>query len=525
MAACALQLRSPAQWRTHWKDYTGPLLSPQQLTRSLEHEGSPSALRCLRARLLRGGRRLVLAALGGSVTAGSVHANFGDVGSNPGSAHLYHQRVAAALAAPPCAQAQAFVALNGGVPDMGPAFFEHCAAAFLPAAPDLILLDSALNTQGHVAAFERLLRQLLRHPSAPAVVVVNNHRWRFIRSDGVTSKCWKAIPHMTAQMETNSTQWKAQRYGDEPGLTDRTQYEEDESSIAEICRRLDVPLVSMRAAVLPEVRSGRLNLTTLAYDCKHLYHGGHGVLAQIILHLLLARELNSSVPTHDCPASREDQLEAQPRATFNACRACAHGVALQHYVHTLRGFSMYQGDGDNWGAGLQASAPQDSVSFRFCCEPIQMPSLMLGFLRGSMPASVTCEGSCSCRRRVLRTSVQPIILDKDRYNRRLKYPSPDFEVVPLKFDGTRTAGACCHVRITVLNATAGWAIESPRVPLDKATTVFAVRALILGPGPDLASLAVSRVHGLRLANQIAHQYNARLASKHLEPDSGRPWYT
>ena len=144
--------------------------------------------------------------------------------------------------------------MNGGVPGTGPTYMEHCVHDHLPKDVDLVLLEYAVNTDRHPASFERLLRTLLVHPRSPAVIVVNAHRWRAIRPhDGRTDKCWHK--NWPVDMAKNRTQWLAQSIG-RVGAPSSDLLAADEDAIATLCRHYDVPLVSMRSALVDAVRAG-----------------------------------------------------------------------------------------------------------------------------------------------------------------------------------------------------------------------------------------------------------------------------
>ena len=185
-----------------------------------------------------------MSAIGGSITAGSSYGT-----STKGASFLYHQKVLRAVNQ--LHPAAAHTLQNGGVPGTGPTYMEHCVHDHLPPQPDLILLEYAVNTDRNPAAFERLLRTILLLPRSPALMVVNAHRWRAIRPhDGRTDKCWH--PKWPLDMVHNKTQWAAQRWGSSDEALNA-----DEEAIAALCKHYGVPLVSMRGALLEEVRSGR----------------------------------------------------------------------------------------------------------------------------------------------------------------------------------------------------------------------------------------------------------------------------
>lgn len=270
----------PELLRAIWPQ-SGVLLNSTQIAGATELVGDDARLACVRGKLRRG-ESISMAAVGGSVTAGSNYRVLTSDGS-----FLYHQKLLLALQR---LYPASHSLLNGGVPATGPTYMEHCVHDHLPrgSAVDLVLLEYAVNTDRQPAAFERLLRILLRDPRAPAVIVLNVHRWRSIRPrDGRTDKCWHAGKWRDTDMRTNRTQWAAQSWGVAdarwPDLLNA-----DEDAIAALCRHYRVPLVSMRGATLGAVRSGDLALPAFMIDCKHPRGEGHSILAQGILHRLLS---------------------------------------------------------------------------------------------------------------------------------------------------------------------------------------------------------------------------------------------
>lgn len=264
-----------------------PLLSAAQIANSTELVGDDSRLACLRAKLRRG-EGLAMAAIGGSVTAGSSYRTM--KGSEKELGYLYHRKILAALR---LLHPSNHSMLNGGVPGTGPTYMEHCVKQHLPRGHvDLVLVEYAVNTDRRPHAYERMLRALLTDPRAPAVIVVNDHRWRAIRPwDGNPCKCWSNGKRSSAgkiDMRRNRTQWAAQSYGEDGRFRDpRCSLQSDEDAIAALCRHYRIPLVSMRAATYDAVRKGDLTLPDFMLDCKHPGANGHSILAEVVLRRLL----------------------------------------------------------------------------------------------------------------------------------------------------------------------------------------------------------------------------------------------
>jgi hypothetical protein len=255
------------------------LLPPGVAARGVEHAGDDSLLGCVRRRL-RSRLPVTVAALGGSISAGSSYS----VRYGGSAAWLYHAKVVQALrtAFPLAHGMKPHVHHNGALPATGPAFFEHCVEGQLPSSaptPQVVLLEFGVNTDGEPAAFERLLRKLLGLEPPLALVVVNTHVWTL---KGKHRVCWKGARRSTVSMD-EPEQRASQTWEDRFNFG-------DEDAIARLCTHYNVPLVSMRSALLEEVKKGAdptLALRHFMVDCKHPSGQGHTYLAQLVLWRLL----------------------------------------------------------------------------------------------------------------------------------------------------------------------------------------------------------------------------------------------
>ena len=163
------------------------LLDETHVLAGIEHPvWQDSRFACLQSKL-REGRKVTIAVIGGSISAGSVYG----VARGQKADWLYHSKVSRALNVMfPAHGAQGsgsgHLLHNGALPATGPAWFEHCVESQLPFGSggsllaDLIVIEFAVNTDGQPAAYERLLRKVLtmrqRH-SLPAILVLNLHVW------------------------------------------------------------------------------------------------------------------------------------------------------------------------------------------------------------------------------------------------------------------------------------------------------------------------------------------------------------
>ena len=152
--------------------------------RAISHEGGLERLRCFLAKL-RAKENVTIAVLGGSVSAGSSSRVRQD------QSGLFHRKVQRWLQSRFATAGVSHV--NAAMPAVPPGYMEQCLALHIPQAVDLVFLESAANmcggrkdrTAGRSKvvppdecevgrqSVERMLRQLLRYPKAPAVVMVH----------------------------------------------------------------------------------------------------------------------------------------------------------------------------------------------------------------------------------------------------------------------------------------------------------------------------------------------------------------
>ena len=347
------------------------LLPVELVQRGVELAGDDARLRCVRA-ALTAGNPVAVNAIGGSISAGSSYSvRFGGSG-----AWLYHSKVVSALRSalpvemPSADRDAAVFHHNGALPATGPAFFEHCVGGQLrahpvtPSAPRLVLVEFSVNTDGQPEAFERLLRKLLELQPPVAVIVVSMHVWTLANRKRT---CWKGpkrgLPVTMLEAEQR----------DEQTWEDRFNFG-DEDAIAALCKHYNVPLVSMRSALLKAVKantdpSSIIGLHHFMNDCKHPTGQGHTYMAQLVLNRLLTH-YGSTGPESPltCGSSGATRPQARlPQPVYETglprgVSRCVNGAQMQRLPSVAtRGFT-FTGEGRG-KFGWVGRSPGDEISF------------------------------------------------------------------------------------------------------------------------------------------------------------------
>ncbi|AHF89822.1 hypothetical protein OPIT5_05820 [Opitutaceae bacterium TAV5] len=208
------------------------ILSNTAAARALVSPGDDTRLREVFARARRG-EPITLAAIGGSITAGARATQ---------PENRYVTRLAGWwLTAFPDSPLKL---VNAGIGATGSNYGAlRLQRDVLSKNPDLVIVDFAVNDlndpAGRAESYEGVIRQLLAHrPQPPAVVLVF-----FLRNDGANAQ--------QTQIETG--------------------------------RHYQVPMISIRDAVWPEITAGRLTWNDYAADYVHPNDAGHALIARRLI--------------------------------------------------------------------------------------------------------------------------------------------------------------------------------------------------------------------------------------------------
>lgn len=158
-------------------------LTTTHLQQAVSYEGGLGRLRSFLAKL-RAGENFSVAVLGGSVSAGSSSR------VRPDQSGLFHRKLQRFLLRRFSQSTIGYV--NAAMPAVPPGYMEQCLSLHVPPSVDLVLLEGSANMCGRSPgpsvqvgdpdtdpcevgrqSVERMLRQILRFPTAPAVVFVH----------------------------------------------------------------------------------------------------------------------------------------------------------------------------------------------------------------------------------------------------------------------------------------------------------------------------------------------------------------
>jgi hypothetical protein len=400
-------------------------LSVGQLQQALSHEGSLERLRCFMQKL-RSGQNVTLAAVGGSITAGSSTAVSKDLsGTFHMKVHQWLQRrypqahIRHATAAIPSVYHEDYM--------------EHCLTGHVAQSADLVLLDTPANlcarcknevepvakTYDHkpfskktrddedrcracddgMSAIELMLRTLLELPRRPAVVFVNAFMWWDMRGHNGWKRTGKNSLFGLEGLEFHR-QWGHGRH---------------EHKLDELAKYYAAPSVSLRDVIFHDGKAtsqfNGMPLDELYKDRIHPSGGGHSIMAQALIYLFKRTALLQAVdPTSRCgcgtPSLPPPMLGDRTRQRLQCLNAhalrklpgdCPWGLSIADSRRRGKGTGMHYLSTDRPGARCQVgvSVQPEEPAARY------IGIAYLSSMKGEMGvAHVECpiETSCSCNR-------------------------------------------------------------------------------------------------------------------------------
>jgi hypothetical protein len=243
-----------------------PDFSPQTVARSLLSDGNLSPLQRVMTKARRGAP-VTIVFFGGSIT-------FGQLASTPD--HAFAGLVSAWWRTH--FPQSTITPVNAGVPGTGSTYgCLRLQRDLLSHHPDLVVLEFGVNDKSdlaHAETYEGIVRQLLADPGHPAVVLLF-----MMHHDGTNAQPFQA----------------------------------------EIGRRYQLPMISFRDAIWPEIAAGRMKLPDLFGDVIHPNDRGHLAVATFIDSLMqetldsLPAESQIASPSSTLPPPRYTDLFAHTR--------------------------------------------------------------------------------------------------------------------------------------------------------------------------------------------------------------------
>lgn len=187
--------------------------------------------------------------------------------------------------------------------------------------PDFLLIEFAVNDENNIffrETYEGLVRKAIYSDNAPAVLLMNNVRY----DDG-----------------TNA-----------------------EDMHIQIAKHYDIPMVSMKSTILPEVKGGQIKNREITEDDLHPNDAGHALVANVIIYelekILKSYESGETVPS--------DGILAKEPLTLNGYENSSMYTALNSKP-VLNGFKADSSEKeyflDIYKNGWTADKTGDSISF------------------------------------------------------------------------------------------------------------------------------------------------------------------
>ena len=161
--------------------------------------------------------------------------------------------------------------------------------------------------------------------------------------------------------------------------------------MAELCRHYNIPLVSMRAALLDAVRSGKVPLASFMQDCRHPNREGHLAMAHAVIERL--RSTRPPAGTPKCPS----EAVALPLPMHKqgmpmpGSELCARGELLSQFVVTAEGFEYTS---EHMGKpGMVGLAPGNNLSLSLFAKYVPFVGIPRGRRGAAHQKSLRCQDS------------------------------------------------------------------------------------------------------------------------------------
>lgn len=197
---------------------------------SLLNKGNPASIRQLMEKA-RNGQPVTIAVIGGSITAGAAASNFGTTSYGPLVSAWWKNKFPAVD----------IKFVNAGIGATNSVFGVHRENRdLLVHHPDMVIIEFSVNDRGEVHAtesFEGIVRKLLDLNPGTALLAV-------------------------ATMDSQGGNWQDYHLP--------------------VCRHYQLPMISYRDAIWPEIAAGRMSWAGLSPDNVHPNDTGHAIIAGLV---------------------------------------------------------------------------------------------------------------------------------------------------------------------------------------------------------------------------------------------------
>ena len=160
--------------------------------------------------------------------------------------------------------------------------------------------------------------------------------------------------------------------------------------MAELCRHYNIPLVSMRAALLVAVRSGKVPLASFMQDCRHPNRDGHLAMAHAVIERL--RSTRPPAGATKCPSEAVAlPLPMHKQGMPMPNSMCARGELLNQFVVTAEGFEYTS---EHMGKpGMVGLAPGNNLSLSLFAKYVPFVGIPRGRRGAAHQKSLRCQDS------------------------------------------------------------------------------------------------------------------------------------